>query len=136
MTSPDGRPPSLRLRPSAGAGKTVAAGPCRFEVVVTAESGGNHPPPPANCSSLAVSASTLLGKSNAPCASSFILSCRLRGRAAGRRAHHAGAILPIATRAFDRRVGRRRRTGHRGAPDGAMVVGAARPSVHRREPAG
>src|SRR5262244_2750294 len=48
MTSPDGRPPSLRLRPSAAAGKTVAAGPCRFEVVVTAESGGNHPPPPAN----------------------------------------------------------------------------------------
>src|SRR6516164_3997871 len=48
MTSPDGRPPSLRLRPSAAAGKAVAAGSCRFEVVVTAESGGNHPPPPAN----------------------------------------------------------------------------------------
>src|SRR5262249_35547121 len=48
MTSPDGRPPPLRLRPGAAAGKTVAAGSCRFEVVVTAESGGNHPPPPAN----------------------------------------------------------------------------------------
>ena len=58
---------------------------------------------------------------NGRCASSFALSCRLRGRAAGRRAHHAGAILPIPARAFDRRFGRRRRTRHRGAPDGTMV---------------
>ena len=29
-----------------------------------------------------------------------------------------------------------RRGGHRRAPDGSMAVGAARPAVHRREPAG
>src|SRR5215472_7894830 len=47
----------------------------------------------------------------------------------------ARAILPNPARTFDRRVGRRRRPGHRGAPDGAMVGGAARPAVHHRKPA-
>src|SRR6516164_8098696 len=83
-----------------------------------------------------MSASTFLEKSSAPCASSFVLSCYMRGRATRARAHHAGAILPIAARALDRWFGRRRRTGHRGAPDGTMAVGAARPSIHRREPPG
>src|SRR5262249_16657656 len=138
MTSPDGRPPSLRLRPSGAAGKAVAA---RSRAVakqsLRLKAGGNHAGlVHVGCGSLKTSASMSLGDCNARCASSFILSCRLRGRAAGRRAHHAGAILPIAVGAVDRRFGRRRRPRHRGAADGAMVVGAARAPVHRREPTG
>src|SRR5246500_3791804 len=53
-------------------------------------------------------ASTCLGECNGRCASSFVLSCRRRGRAAGWHAHHAGAILPIPARACDRRYGRGR----------------------------
>ncbi len=127
MTSPDGRPPSLRLRPSAAAGKAnVARVVPQFESRYAIR----------GTTSSRMFVSTCLGEGNGRCASSFVLPCRRRGRAAGRHAHHAGAILPIPARACDRRFGRRRRPRHRGAPNGAMVVGAARPAVHRREPAG
>ena len=37
---------------------------------------------------------------------------------------------------IDRRLSRRRRDRHRRAPDGSMAVGAARPAIRHREPAG
>ena len=37
---------------------------------------------------------------------------------------------------IDRRLCRRRRDRHHRAPDGSMAVGAARPAIHHREPAG
>src|SRR6266446_3335586 len=96
MTSPDGRPPSLRLRPSAAAGKTnVARVVPRFESRYATQ----------GTTSSRMFASTCLGECNGRCASSFALSCRRRGRAAGRRVHHAGAILPIPARAFDLAAG-------------------------------
>ena len=58
-----------------------------------------------------------------------------RCRAAGVVAHRMGASLSDAAGAIDRRLSRRRRERHRRAPDGSMAVGAARPAIHRREPA-
>ena len=75
MTSPDGRPPSLRLRPSAAAGKTnVARVVPRFESRYATQ----------GTTSSRMFASTCLGECNGRCASSFALSCRRRGRAAGK----------------------------------------------------
>ena len=63
-------------------------------------------------------------------------SGRGRCRAAGRVAHRVGASLSDAAGAHDRRLCRRRRRRHRRAPDGSMAVGAARPAIRHREPAG
>ena len=43
---------------------------------------------------------------------------------------------PIAAGAHHRRLSRRRHDRHRRAPDGSMAVGAARPAIRHREPAG
>ena len=48
----------------------------------------------------------------------------------------AGAGLSGAAGALDRYRSRRRLARHRRTPDGAMAVGAARPALRRREPAG
>ena len=63
-------------------------------------------------------------------------SGRGRCRAPGRVAHRVGANLSDAAGAHRRRLCRRRPGRHHRAPDGAMAVGAARPAIHRREPAG
>ena len=63
-------------------------------------------------------------------------SGRGRCRAAGRVAHRVGASLSDAAGAHHRRLCRRRRDRHRRAPDGSMAVGAARPAIRHREPAG
>ena len=51
-------------------------------------------------------------------------------------AHRTGASLSVAAGALDRRHSRRRRGRHHRAPDRSMAVGAARPAIHHREPAG
>ena len=66
----------------------------------------------------------------------FSASGRGRCRAAGRLAHRVGASLSDAAGAHDRRLCRRRRGRHRRAPDRSMAVGAARPAIRHREPAG
>ena len=53
-----------------------------------------------------------------------------------RLAHRVGASLSVAAGAHRRRLCRRRRDRHRRAPDRAMAVGAARPAIRHREPAG
>ena len=63
-------------------------------------------------------------------------SGRGRCRAAGRIAHREGASLSDAAGAHHRRFRRRRCDRHRRAPDGSMAVGAARPAIRHREPAG
>ena len=63
-------------------------------------------------------------------------SGRGRCRAAGRLAHRVGASLSDAAGAHRRRLCRWRRDRHRRAPDGSMAVGAARPAIRHREPAG
>src|SRR5262245_66297567 len=47
-----------------------------------------------------------------------------------------GASLSVAAGTLDRRLRRRGAKRHAGAPDRPMVVGAPRPAVHHREPAG
>ena len=59
-----------------------------------------------------------------------------RCRAAGRIAHRMGANLSGAAGAHHRRLCRRRSERHRRAPDGSMAVGAARPAIRHRKPAG
>ena len=66
----------------------------------------------------------------------FSASGRGRCRAAGRVAHRAGASLSGAAGAHHRRLCRRRRNRHCRAPDRSMAVGAARPAIRHREPAG
>ena len=51
-------------------------------------------------------------------------------------AHRMGANLSVAAGAHHRRLCRRRRRRHPRAPDGSMAVGAARPAIRHREPAG
>ena len=63
-------------------------------------------------------------------------SGRGRCRAAGRLAHRAGASLSDAAGAHRRRLCRRRCDRHRRASDRPMAVGAARPAIRHREPAG
>ena len=63
-------------------------------------------------------------------------SGRGRCRAAGRIAHRMGANLSVAAGAHDRRLRRRRRDRHPRAPDRSVAVGAARPAIRHREPAG
>ena len=63
-------------------------------------------------------------------------SGRGRCRAAGRVALRLGASLSDAAGAHHRRLCRRRCDRHRRAPDGPMAVGAARPAIHHRKPAG
>src|SRR6266852_2029651 len=71
MTSPDGRPPSLRLRPSAAAGKAnVARVVPQFESRYAIR----------GTTSSRMFVSTCLGEGNGRCASSFVLPCRRLGR--------------------------------------------------------
>ena len=63
-------------------------------------------------------------------------SGRGRCRAAGRLAYRVGASLSVAAGALGRRLCRRRRDRHPRAPDRSMAVGAARPAIRHREPAG
>ena len=63
-------------------------------------------------------------------------SGRGRCRAAGRVARRTGASLSDAAGADHRRLSAGWRHRHRCAPDRSMAVGAARPAIHRREPAG
>src|SRR5262249_2744632 len=56
--------------------------------------------------------------------------------ASGRLADRLGANLPVAAGAHLRRFSRRRRRRHRRSPDRPMALGAARPAILHREPAG
>ena len=51
-------------------------------------------------------------------------------------AHSRGAILSVTAGTLDCRVCPRRRKRHRRASDGSMAIGADRPAIHHREPAG
>ena len=51
-------------------------------------------------------------------------------------ADRVGASLSDAAGAHHRRLSCRRHDRHRRAPDGSMAVGAARPAIRHREPAG
>src|SRR6516162_7365603 len=63
-------------------------------------------------------------------------SGRRRGRAAGGVAHRSGASLSHAPRAPDRANRACRRGRHHRPPDGTMAVGAPRPAICYRQPAG
>ena len=63
-------------------------------------------------------------------------SRRGRCRAAGRVADRAGANLSVAAGAHHCRICPRWWQRHHGTPDRTMVVGAARPAIRHREPAG
>src|SRR5262249_16721274 len=57
-------------------------------------------------------------------------------RAGGGIGDGGGAVLSDAAGAYCRRISSGWRRRHRRSPDGTMAVGAARPAIHHREPAG